>query len=96
MRATIAILPGDGIGPEVTAQARRVLEQVAGRFGHEFEFVEALVGGAAIDATGSAPMRFCSAQSVDPSGPIRRPRCAPSRACWRCAASLASTPISAR
>ena len=54
MRATIAILPGDGIGPEVTAQARRVLEQVAGRFGHEFEFVEALVGGAAIDATGSA------------------------------------------
>jgi len=54
MRARIAVLGGDGIGPEVTAEAVRVLEAVAGRFGHEFEFVEALVGGAAIDATGSA------------------------------------------
>ncbi len=54
MRANIAVLPGDGIGPEVTAEAQRVLEAVAGRFGHEFTFREGLVGGAAIDATGSA------------------------------------------
>jgi 3-isopropylmalate dehydrogenase len=53
MKARIAVLGGDGIGPEVTAEAVRVLETVATRHGHEFEFVEALVGGAAIDASGS-------------------------------------------
>ena len=51
--AHILLLPGDGIGPEVTAEAVRVLEAVAVRYGHEFEFVEALIGGAAIDASGS-------------------------------------------
>ena len=54
MKATIAVLAGDGIGPEVTAEAVRVLKAVADRFGHEFVFTEALIGGAAIDATGSA------------------------------------------
>jgi 3-isopropylmalate dehydrogenase len=53
MKARITVLAGDGIGPEVTAAAVRVLESVASAFGHEFEFVEALVGGAAIDASGS-------------------------------------------
>jgi len=53
MKARIAVLGGDGIGPEVTAEAVRVLESVGSRFGHEFEFVEALIGGAAIDASGS-------------------------------------------
>ena len=53
MKARIAVLGGDGIGPEVTAEAVRVLAAVATRFGHEFEFVSALVGGAAIDASGS-------------------------------------------
>jgi 3-isopropylmalate dehydrogenase len=53
MKARIAVLGGDGIGPEVTAEAVRVLESVASLSGHEFEFVEALIGGAAIDATGS-------------------------------------------
>jgi 3-isopropylmalate dehydrogenase len=52
-RFVIAVLPGDGIGPEVTAGAVRVLEAVGRRFGHAFEFHEALIGGAAIDATGS-------------------------------------------
>ena len=50
MKATIAILPGDGIGPEVCAEARRLLEAVAQRYGHRFELVEAAIGGAAIDA----------------------------------------------
>lgn len=50
--AMIAVLPGDGIGPEVTAQARSVLELCAARFGLSMRFVEATVGGAAIDATG--------------------------------------------
>jgi 3-isopropylmalate dehydrogenase len=53
MKARIAVLGGDGIGPEVTAEAVRVLEAVARRYGHQFDFVEALVGGAAIDASGS-------------------------------------------
>ena len=53
MKARIAVLGGDGIGPEVTAAAVRVLEAAASAFGHEFTFSEALIGGAAIDATGS-------------------------------------------
>jgi 3-isopropylmalate dehydrogenase len=54
VKARIAVLGGDGIGPEVTAEAVRVLEAVATRFGHDFSFVEALIGGVAIDDTGSA------------------------------------------
>ncbi|HYY97664.1 MAG TPA: 3-isopropylmalate dehydrogenase, partial [Pyrinomonadaceae bacterium] len=49
----IAVLPGDGVGPEVTEQAVRVLRVVADACGHEFEFTEAAVGGAAIELTGS-------------------------------------------
>jgi 3-isopropylmalate dehydrogenase len=54
MKARIAVLGGDGIGPEVTAEALRVLQAVADKFGHEFEFAPALIGGAAIDSSGSA------------------------------------------
>lgn len=53
-KANIVVLGGDGIGPEVTAEAVRVLEAIAKRFGHEFTFASHLIGGAAIDATGSA------------------------------------------
>ncbi|RMG16977.1 MAG: 3-isopropylmalate dehydrogenase [Bacteroidetes bacterium] len=53
MKKKIALLPGDGIGPEVVAQARKVLDAVAGSFGHEFVYEEALVGAVAIDATGN-------------------------------------------
>jgi 3-isopropylmalate dehydrogenase len=53
MKATIAVLAGDGIGGEVTAEAVRALQRVASRFDHRFEFESALLGGAAIDATGS-------------------------------------------
>jgi 3-isopropylmalate dehydrogenase len=54
MRFSILVLPGDGIGPEVTAEATRVLEAVARKFGHEVSLREALIGGIAIDQTGSA------------------------------------------
>ncbi|MCK6580587.1 MAG: 3-isopropylmalate dehydrogenase [Anaerolineae bacterium] len=54
MKASIVLLPGDGIGPEVTAAAVTVLQKIASRFGHEFAFQDALIGGCAIDATGSA------------------------------------------
>ena len=52
MQARIAVLAGDGIGAEVTAEAVRALEKVAARFGHRFVFESGLLGGAAIDATG--------------------------------------------
>lgn len=52
MDAVIALLPGDGIGPEVTAEACKALDAVAGRFGHAFEFRPYLIGGAALDAQG--------------------------------------------
>ena len=52
MQALIAVLPGDGIGVEVTREAVRALEAVAKKFGHAFEFESGLLGGAAIDATG--------------------------------------------
>jgi len=48
------LLPGDGIGPEVIAQARAVLDAVAARFGHTFTYGQDLIGGCAIDATGVA------------------------------------------
>ena len=54
MRALIAVIAGDGIGVEVTAEAVRALERIAERHGHSFAFEPALLGGAAIDATGEA------------------------------------------
>ncbi|MFC3550276.1 3-isopropylmalate dehydrogenase [Lysobacter cavernae] len=54
MQADIVVLPGDGIGPEVTAAAVEVLRAVGQRYGHDFRFEEKLIGGAAIDATGEA------------------------------------------
>ncbi|MBL7064504.1 MAG: 3-isopropylmalate dehydrogenase [Anaerolineae bacterium] len=52
MEARIATLPGDGTSPEVVAEAVKVLRRIAEVYGHAFEFEEALVGGAAIDAMG--------------------------------------------
>jgi 3-isopropylmalate dehydrogenase len=54
MKARIVVLPGDGIGPEVTAEAVSALGAVGKRWGHEFVFDEQLIGGAAIDSTGQA------------------------------------------
>lgn len=53
MEAVIVALPGDGIGPEVLACGRRALTSIAEEFGHTFRFNEQLIGGAAIDASGS-------------------------------------------
>ena len=49
MKLKIAVLPGDGIGPEITQQSVKVLKAVADRFDHQFQFEDALVGAAAID-----------------------------------------------
>jgi 3-isopropylmalate dehydrogenase len=53
MRLTIAVLGGDGIGPEVTEQAVRILRQVSSVYGHQFDFEYAAMGGAAIRQFGS-------------------------------------------
>lgn len=52
MKLKIAILPGDGIGPEIMTQGVAVLNAIAERFGHEFEYNEAICGAHAIDAVG--------------------------------------------
>ncbi len=54
MRADIVVLPGDGIGPEVTAAAVAVLQATGRRYHHHFHFETRLIGGAAIDAEGTA------------------------------------------
>jgi 3-isopropylmalate dehydrogenase len=54
MKAAIALLPGDGIGPEVVSAAGEILSVVGETFHHQFETHEYLIGGCAIDATGSA------------------------------------------
>lgn len=52
MNARICLLPGDGIGPEILPQGVAALKAVAARFHHNFTFVDALIGGAAVDACG--------------------------------------------
>ena len=52
MKAAIAVLAGDGIGPEVIAQAVPVLQAIGARFGHQFTLSAAAFGGIAIDMHG--------------------------------------------
>ncbi len=52
MNLTIALLPGDGIGPEISRQGVKAANAVAAKFGHRLHFRHALIGAAAIDATG--------------------------------------------
>lgn len=65
MKLHIAVLAGDGIGPEISAQGVSIMQAVARKFNHEFTFTEALVGAAAIDATGNpfpdATLQACRA-----------------------------------
>lgn len=52
MKYNIAVIPGDGIGPEVINEAIKVLDAVGGKYGHEFNYTQVLAGGAAIDSAG--------------------------------------------
>ena len=52
MRRKIAVIPGDGIGPEIVAEACRVLDAAAAKFGFELEYTKLLMGGASIDTYG--------------------------------------------
>lgn len=53
MKKHILVVPGDGIGQEVTAVGKKVLEKIAEKFGHEFTYDEAIIGHVAIEATGN-------------------------------------------
>ena len=52
MRKNITVIAGDGIGPEIVAEARKVLDAVAAKYGHEFVYTDVLMGGASIDKYG--------------------------------------------
>jgi len=78
MRAQLAVLPGDGIGPEVIAAALRCLRRVAELFGHELEVTELPFGGAAIDAHGDPlpeqTLRACLASDAVLLGAVGGPK----------------------
>ncbi|HEU4384966.1 MAG TPA: 3-isopropylmalate dehydrogenase, partial [Anaeromyxobacteraceae bacterium] len=78
MKARVVTLPGDGIGPEVTAEAVRVLQAVARRGGHAFEFAERLMGGCSIDRHGTAltdeVLADCQASSAVLLGAVGGPK----------------------
>ncbi len=54
MKFDLAVLGGDGIGPEVVAEGVKVLQAVGERFGHQFDLHRGLIGGVSIDQTGEA------------------------------------------
>ncbi len=78
MQANIVLLPGDGIGPEVVAQAVRVLDKVAGKHGHSFSYAERLMGGCSIDKHGTAltdeTLADCKASSAVLLGAVGGPK----------------------
>jgi 3-isopropylmalate dehydrogenase len=97
----IAVVPGDGIGPEVIAEAEKVLRTVADRFGLRLIMEQGLIGAAAMDATGDplpeATLSLCRASDAILLGAVGDPRypspgCARSRHCSGCAKNSASLP----
>jgi 3-isopropylmalate dehydrogenase len=78
MSRTIVVLAGDGVGPEVTAQAVRVLEAASAKFSLRLEFEDALIGGAAYDAAGSplpdATVKACKASAGILLGAVGGPK----------------------
>ena len=78
MKLNIALLPGDGIGPEVTEQAVKVLKAIASEFNHTFNFKEAYVGAIAIDKTGNPlpdeTINLCKASDAILFGAIGDPK----------------------
>ena len=52
MECQIGVISGDGIGPEIVTEAKKVLDQIGNKYGHKFHYTEILMGGCSIDATG--------------------------------------------
>ena len=84
MKARIVTLPGDGVGPEVTAVAVAVLKAVATRYAHDLHFDEQLIGGAAIDACGeplpAASLAACKGADAVLLGAVGGPKWSDSNA----------------
>ena len=78
MQFNLAVLPGDGVGPEVTAEAVKVLKAVGSRFGHNFNLHYGLVGGVAIDETGVAlsqdTLKMCQGSDAVLLGAVGGPK----------------------
>ena len=78
MNYKIAVIPGDGIGPEVIEQTRRVLEVIGEKYGYTFDFTEVLAGGCAIDATGQClpeeTVEICKASDAVLLGAVGGPK----------------------
>ena len=78
MNYNIAIIPGDGIGPEVTAQAKKALDAIADTFDHEFTYSYAQMGACAIDATGNPlpeeTLKVCEVSDAILFGAIGHPK----------------------
>jgi 3-isopropylmalate dehydrogenase len=78
MSYKIAVLPGDGIGPEIVEQAVKVLRKVGEKYGHTFHFEEAVVGASAIDVTGNpfpdATFQLCMQSDAVLFGAIGDPK----------------------
>src|SRR6478735_4949311 len=78
MEKKIAVLKGDGIGPEVTDQAVKALNAIAQVYGHKFTYTEALIGAIAIDATGNpypdATHEICQSSDAILFGAIGHPK----------------------
>ena len=52
MECQIGVISGDGIGPEIVTEAKKVLDQIGKKYGHSFHYTDILMGGCSIDATG--------------------------------------------
>jgi len=74
----IAVLPGDGIGAEIVPEAIKALQAIGGKFGHQFQFTEALIGGAAYDAVGhplpDSTLELCRSSDAVLLGAIGGPK----------------------
>jgi 3-isopropylmalate dehydrogenase len=57
MEYKVGVISGDGIGPEIVAEAKKVLDKIADKYGHSFNYTDILMGGCSIDATG-VPLKY--------------------------------------
>ena len=101
MPLKIALLPGDGIGPEVTEEAVRVLKDVAEHAGTAFQFSTHSIGGVAIDAEGvglpeATLEAYCWARSVIPNSRAGCRQSGRKRRSSRCGRRSAATPTCGR
>lgn len=103
----ITLLPGDGIGPEITAVARQLLDAVSRRHGFSLHYDEQPMGGCAIDATGeplpASTLEACrNADAVllaaigSPNTTACRGRSGPKPACWGCGPAWGCSPTCGR